>query len=129
MRDKYSDKLESARVRAGKYWSNPGEGFGAFEIHGPCGSQILIMASDGVGSDAAGWEHVSVSIKHRTPNWKEMCFVKDLFWNPEEEVVQFHPARSDYVNCHPNCLHLWRHKTAVIPMPPSILVGYKTEGQ
>lgn len=27
----------------------------------------------------ADWEHVSVSLKHRCPNWEEMCMIKDLF--------------------------------------------------
>jgi len=78
-----------------------------------------------VASDGFGWEHVSVSLKNRTPNWKEMCFIKDLFWNEEEMVVQFHPPRSEYVNNHENCLHLWRPKDNHIKLPDSRLVGVK----
>ena len=29
-----------------------------------------------IGSDGMGWEHVSVSLPHRCPHWREMCFIK-----------------------------------------------------
>lgn len=31
---------------------------------------------------------------------------------------QLHPAKSEYVNIHPYCLHLWRPLEREIPMPP-----------
>ena len=52
-----------------------------------------------------------------------MCFVKDIFWEPDVCVVQFHPARSQYVNNHPYCLHLWHPLEADLPAPPTIAVG------
>lgn len=52
-----------------------------------------------------------------------MCHVKDLFWLPEECVVQFHPPRSVYRNLHPFCLHLWRHETYQFPLPEGDLVA------
>lgn len=55
-----------------------------------------------------GWEHVSVSLPGRDPFWAEMCFIKDLFFEPEETVYQLHPKESEYVNVHPHCLHIWR---------------------
>jgi hypothetical protein len=57
-----------------------------------------------------------------------MCHVKALFWDPEDWVVQYHPAESEYVNNHPHTLHLWRPTAATLPTPPSILVGVKDEG-
>jgi len=79
-----------------------------------------------IASDGEGWEHVSVSTATRTPIWEEMCLVKDLFWEDEDEVVQYHPAKSDYVNCHPFCLHLWRpNNGGYIVRPPAHLVGPK----
>ena len=76
-----------------------------------------------IASDGEGWEHVSVSLKNRTPNWAEMCQVKDLFWDDEDAVIQIHPPKSNYVNQHPYCLHLWRPTKARIPLPDNILVG------
>ena len=81
---------------------------------------LFIIASDG-----KGWEHVSVSIKTRTPNWKEMCYIKDMFWGPEDCVVQYHPPENEYVNNHPYTLHLWRKPGIEFPAPDSILVGIK----
>src|SRR5215472_5603082 len=118
------DKLEAGRVTAGHFASDPGVPFGAFIIMGPCGAELRIIASDGVAADIGkGWEHVSVSTERRPPNWQEMSFVKDLFWHDEETVVQYHPPKSRYVNCHPHCLHLWRHAGHDALLPPMLLVG------
>lgn len=79
-------------------------------------------------SDGQSWEHVSVSLGHRTPTWAEMCFIKSVFWDPEDCVIQYHPPESQYVNHHPYCLHLWRpgrpHGAAalLIPLPPLSMV-------
>lgn len=74
------------------------------------------------------WEHVSGTVvhyvrgsklpRHHTPTWYEMVGLRDLFWSPEDLVVQFHPPASDYVNNHPNVLHLWRPIGVNIPTPP-----------
>lgn len=79
---------------------------------------FLIIASDGMG-----WEHVSVSTANRCPKWEEMCLIKDIFWDEEDCVIEYHPAKSEYVNNHPHTLHLWRPIATEIPKPPSILVG------
>lgn len=75
-----------------------------------------------------GWKHVSVSIERdsRPPKWEAMCFVKDLFFESEDWVVQFHPAQSEYVNYHKGCLHLWMPTETKLPTPQSIMVGPKT---
>ncbi len=86
------------------------------------GFMIRCIASDGMG-----WEHVSVTIEGdaRPPKWHIMCAVKELFWDDEAWVVQFHPAKSEYVNHHPGCLHLWRPTDKKMPTPDSIMVGPK----
>lgn len=88
------------------------------------GPRLAVIASDG-----EGWEHVSVSHHTRCPRWEEMCAVKALFWGPEDWVMQYHPAESQYVNCHPRCLHLWRPTDQHIPIPPTWLVGPKATDQ
>ena len=74
-------------------------------------------------SDGRGYEHVSVSLHDRCPSWAEMCIVKDLFWGEDDCVVQFHPPKSEYVNLHPYCLHLWRKIGSEFETPPSLFVG------
>jgi len=61
-----------------------------------------------VASDGEGWEHVSVSLGDRVPNWEEMSHIKGLFWGEEDLVIQIHPPKVDYVNRCATCLHLWR---------------------
>jgi len=126
MRTIFSAKLEDGRFLSGDYRSQFGDPHGAFRITGPIGTDLVILSS-GTGDMAKGWEHVSVSTKYRIPNWTEMSFVKDLFWREDECVVQYHPPKSDYVNYHPHCLHLWRPLNAEMPMPPSLFVGPKEE--
>jgi hypothetical protein len=72
-----------------------------------------------------GWEHVSVSRQDRCPLWDEMCQIKSMFWDEDDCVIQYHPPRSEYVNLHKNCLHLWRPIGIELPMPDSIMVGFK----
>ncbi len=122
---KLPDRLENCRLLAGPYSSKCGTGAnGAFMIIGPCATELRIIANDASTYEALGWEHVSVSCKKRCPNWIEMCFIKDLFWGEEECVVKFHPPKSEYVNHHPFCLHLWKPPFD-IPTPPSEFVGPK----
>jgi hypothetical protein len=125
MRAKFSSQIENGRILNGEYRSLPGASCGAFSIQGPCGMILNIIASDAEDPIVQGWEHVSVSGK-RCPNWQEMTFVKSLFWDEEEVVVQFHPRKSEYVSYHPTCLHLWGRPDGIIPTPPVDLVGPRT---
>ena len=40
------------------------------------------------------------------------------FFEDEEEVIQYHPKKSQYVNLHENCLHMWRPVNRNIITPP-----------
>lgn len=104
---------------------NKGELNGVFKFHGlnyrTSSRDILtIIASNGLG-----WEHVSVSKKYECPTWDEMCAVKSIFWDDTDSVIQVHPAKKDYINNHPYCLHLWRPTDFELILPNSILVGIK----
>lgn len=127
---KLSPKVEPYRVRTGYYASPTGAAWGAFFITGPCGMTLKIVASDGDAEIGIEWEHVSVSTRNRCPNWLEMCFVKDLFWDEEEAVMQLHPPKSRWINNHEFCLHLFRPTGAgvEIPLPPDMTVGVKELG-
>lgn len=123
---KLSAQLEEHRIRDGELGSPPGGLGGAFEIPGPCGERLLIVADPGDEHSAPlgrGWEHVSVSTKRRTPNWTEMCLVKNLCWEPEDCVIQYHPPASRYVNRAAYVLHLWKRRGREWPQPPMMLVG------
>ena len=123
--------LNSHRVGIGdqsvppQYWTTPEDGFnGMFRLF------VLGVFVRCVASDGGGWQHVSVSIegKSKPPYWETMCAVKDLLWEAEDCVVQFHPPKSQYVNHHPGCLHLWRYTGGgpfQQPTPHWIMVGPK----
>lgn len=119
--------IEQFRTRSGHMATSDGDLFGAFYLRIGV-TDIIIVASN--GSEEVPWEHVSLRAraptgKERTPTWAEMCFVKDLFWDEEECVIQYHPPRSDYVNNHACVLHLWKPIGIEMPRPPSIAVGIK----
>jgi hypothetical protein len=124
--------LSKGRIRSGQIASDDGWGLdGAFQIMGPCGASLRIISSSASPENFDvhhGWEHVSVSLPNRCPNWPEMSFVKDLFWTEDETVVQFHPPKSDYISNHPYCLHMFRNSRGGHELPPSILVGIKRYG-
>lgn len=131
MRKTLSPEMAKARV-AGPDVPEP---YGMFKIMCPVMSRPLgIIAVDGRGEPAGRdflgnrtkeltekdplcwWEHVSVSGQMWTPNWAEMCWVKDQFWLPEEVVLQFHVPPEEHVNIHHHCLHMWRPIPGRIPV-------------
>jgi hypothetical protein len=102
---------------------------GLFYLDSPRpGWKLAVIASDG-----EGWEHISLQafrykgigalIQSRTPQWDEMCYAKDQFWDAEDLCIQVHPRHSEYVNCHPNVLHIWRPIGIEIPTPDQYLIG------
>lgn len=92
---------------------------GVFIVHYP-GLAITCIASDGLD-----WQHVSVTIPEtkKCPSWGIMSFVKNIFWDEEDCVIQYHPPKSVYINNHPDCLHLWRPINKEIPIPDTKLIG------
>lgn len=119
MRTELPRKLQAARV-VNHVGPNGGLN-GRFILKGPSGSELQLISSDG---KQTGWETVSVWTDGRCPDWTEMCFAKDLFWDDEEAVMQLHPPRSQYVNNDRYCLHLWKPIRKAIPLPPARLVGF-----
>ena len=124
-----NETIEEYRITRGKMASFRSYGNnGAFTI--PLRMQLILLC---IVSDKEGWEHVSVSVKSevvrkgkkpytRLPTWDEMNFIKNLFWLPDECVVQYHPPKSSYVD-NAQVLHLWRSTEVEFPMPPAIMVG------
>ena len=86
---------------------------------GPCGTDLAVIFARSLDD---GWEHVSVSTARRCPNWQEMCWVKALFWDDEDTVVQLHVQKSKHINIHPYVLHMWRNERHPYPLPPESYV-------
>lgn len=107
--------------------TSTGDRFGCFIVKS-AKVQLRMIVDDGAET---GWEHVSVSCKMKTPagqiidympTWDLMCYAKNLFWEPEECVLQFHPPASQYVNRSEHVLHLWRRVGVNAETPPTDLV-------
>lgn len=121
MRKQLSPKYEQGRILKGDYATPKNSGtMGAFYVSSPFSASMLLCLSS--GPDNEGWEHVSVSLKNRTPTWEEMNFIKNIFWEENECVIQYHPPKKDYVNFNLYVLHLWRPINQDIPMPPKEFV-------
>ena len=114
------DKYRDTEFERKYYGFNGDAGNGVFRV--PVGGKIFNV----VASNGGGWEHVSVSPanreRKRAPTWEEMCEIKHMFFHEDEMVVEYHPAKADYVNLHPLCLHLWRPTVMHMPKPPKIFV-------
>lgn len=129
------DHLEQWRIKTGMIATCLRDHFGAFQIWYEKGnSDLICICADGLGdepeiAEMPRWEHVSLRAhspmtgQPRIPTWDEMCFAKSMFWEDEESVVQFHPPKSQYVNCHPYVLHLWRPLFMTIPTPPTKMIA------
>jgi hypothetical protein len=115
---------EDYRLRSGTLGSSKLDGNnGAFVVKSRFRDALLIV----IASDGFGWEHVSVHVEtpdgaSHIPTWDEMCQVKDLFWNRDACVVQYHPPRAAYINKHSETLHLWRPVHVEMPRPWEYLV-------
>ena len=100
----------------------PKEGDGGFykiplKNHKGKTTWMFVQASIG-----GGWDHVSISIGHRCPNWFEMQFIKNMFFEDSDIVMQLHVPESDHINLHHYCLHLWKPQNDKIPLPPIYMV-------
>ena len=115
--DRYRDRTAEMQMYGVITHGEFGKGNGIFKVF-VSGKSFFVIASNG-----GGWDHVSVSKKNRIPTWDEMCAIKDMFFEPEEVDVQYHPKQSEYVNNHPYCLHLWRPNCGqALATPPKLYV-------
>lgn len=112
------EKLSRAnrwRIRAGQFASTDQDGFNGHFLVPLNGELWHVIIADGWG-----WKHLSVTNaqKRMMPPWEIMCRLKEAFFADDEWACQFHPAKDDYVNDHPYCLHLWLPLEEPLPKPP-----------
>jgi hypothetical protein len=69
------------------------------------------------------WDHVSISLKHRSPYWDEMDWIRKLFFKSSETVLQIHPPVDMHINYHPYVLHLWRAWHVEYKLPPRWMIA------
>lgn len=95
-------------MESGKLWN-------VRMIRGGCISGLIKLPDCGTCSvisrnNKYGYEHVSISIKHKfgIPSREDICMLKDIFFGDEEEVYYIHTKKSEYMNISENCLYLWK---------------------
>ena len=111
--EKYRLREDERRI----YGANGDAGNGIFKVY-VSGKSFVCIASNG-----GGWDHVSIHRPNgKLPTWDEMCAIKDMFFDEDEVVVQYHPRKSEYVNIHEGCLHLWKPTMVEMPTPPKLFV-------
>jgi hypothetical protein len=60
-------------------------------------------------SDGKTWEHISVSRRdERMPDWDDMVWVKEAMCGNDAKAIIVIPPRSEHVNIHETCHHIWR---------------------
>ena len=79
-------------------------GVSHYWLENPLG--LRVMLSGGIYNNQK-WLHLSASRKNRLPGWLEFTKLKDVFLGEETTAIQVFPPKSEYVNLHPYCLHLW----------------------
>jgi hypothetical protein len=119
MKKQFSDYVEKNRCQLPSYpKTSKGDKCGYFRFR-KNGNIYHIIISDGLD-----WDHVSISLdKKRCPKWEEMCWVKDLFFDDDEMVIQIHPKKIEHINNSEYCLHLWRYQKEDFPFPNKVMVG------
>jgi len=66
--------------------------------------------------DGEKWLHVSISHQKRMPTYDEMVYLKRHWFGNEATALEIHPPRSEHVNLHKFCRHLWTNlERRVVP--------------
>ena len=59
--------------------------------------------------------HVSVSHPNREPSWDEVRRIREAATPDSVTMAMILPPRSEYVNVHETCLHLWELRDGQVP--------------
>lgn len=118
MKKTVHEVLEQGRMTTCPRASTPAHGMNGAFVVWKGKTRVILLVSNG-----EGWDHVSVQVhergnRRRLPSCEEMCWVKEVCFEPDEVAMQFHPSKFRYVNTHPYVLHLWRPQQERIPTPP-----------
>lgn len=103
---------------------DPGGNNGVFSLAMKRGNAVPVKITV-ICSQDIEWEHCSIVIRgsKRLPNYRELTYVKSLFWSEDDLVVQYFPPKEYHVNNLSNCLHLFRNRLNRIATPPAEMVG------
>ena len=66
----------------------------------------VILSIDKLEHSGTEYIHLSASHHNKLPKWDELGIVKDIFIG-DKEAYQIFPIKSEYVNLHKYCLHIF----------------------
>jgi hypothetical protein len=69
---------------------------------------LAVIVTQGLERDGKTWVHLSVSHRVRLPTWEELKAVREVFLGTDSVALQVLPPRSEWVNVHPNVMHLFK---------------------
>ena len=70
------------------------------------GDSLFVTMSVGV-FDGLLWKHCAASYPDHLPTYGDMRMIRRNWFDAGDTAIQVFPPESEYVNLHPNCLHLW----------------------
>ncbi|PSB52046.1 hypothetical protein C7B67_08540 [filamentous cyanobacterium Phorm 6] len=68
---------------------------------------LIVIISCSIEKDGNWWVHLSLSRKKSVPTWIDLVKVKEIFLGADALAIQVLPPRSEWVNVHEFCLHLY----------------------
>lgn len=71
---------------------------------------LFVIESTHKELDGRTWLHVSLSRRSRLPSYEDMALVKRIFIGDDKTAYQIFAKKSQHVNIHKFCLHLWHCK-------------------
>lgn len=69
---------------------------------------LAVIISCSIERDGNSWVHLSVSRKKSIPTWVDLINVKEIFLGKDTLAIQILPSRSEYINVHEFCLHIYQ---------------------
>jgi hypothetical protein len=76
----------------------------------PTGVFDYINGTRVIVSQDAGYWHMSISHPNRYPTFDEIRDARYEFMPDNIVAAMLYPPKSEYINVHPNCFHLWEIK-------------------
>jgi hypothetical protein len=75
----------------------------------------IICGREPCGPAGAMRWHLSISHHHRNPTWEEIRDARYVLIPEDVMVAMFLPPRTEYVNAHRYCFHLYEIEAADMP--------------
>ena len=88
---------------------------GIVEFLGDNAQHYLVGGCSVIHSVEDGLHHISLSNPHRLPTYEEMKTARYRICPDVKYMAQIFPPESEFVNVHPNCLHLYELESREIP--------------